>query len=110
TAPFSWPIVGIHMMLLPNGRVLSIGRTGTPEVWDPATGKFTSVPSPARLFCAGHALLADGRVLVAGGHISDNHGLPNITYFSGTNTWTSGTPMSRGRWYPTTTVMGNGDV
>jgi galactose oxidase len=111
TAPFAWPIVAVHMMLLPNGRVLSIGRTGIPQVWDPADGTFTPVPAPANLFCAGHALLADGRVLVAGGHISDKHGLPNITLFSSTtNTWTSSTKMARGRWYPTTTVMGNGDV
>ncbi len=98
-------------MLIPDGRVLTIGRTGRPQVWDPAAGTFTAVPSPARLFCAGHALLADGRVLVAGGHISDGHGLPNITYFSAATTaWTSGAPMARGRWYPTSTVMGNGDV
>jgi len=111
TAPFAWPIVAVHMMLLPDGRVLSIGRTGTPRVWNPATGAFASVPMPANLFCAGHTLLADGRVFLAGGHISDSHGLPNITFFSSTtNTWSSGAPMSRGRWYPTTTVMGNGDV
>ncbi len=111
TAPFNWPIVAVHMMLLPDGRVLSIGRKGVPQVWDPATGAFTSVPSPALLFCAGHTLLADGTVFIAGGHISNNHGLPNITYFSATgNAWSSGAPMARGRWYPTTTVMGNGDV
>jgi galactose oxidase len=108
--PFSWPIVAVHMMLLPNGRVLSIGRTGTPQVWNPATGAFTAVPAPAWLFCAGHTLLPDGRVFLAGGHIQDNRGLPNITFFSGTSTWTSGAPMARGRWYPTTTTMGNGDV
>ncbi|HEX3236573.1 MAG TPA: kelch repeat-containing protein, partial [Gemmatimonadales bacterium] len=111
TAPFDWPIVAVHMMLLPDGRVLSIGRTRNPQVWDPATGVFTDLPSPARLFCAGHVLLADGRVLVVGGHISDGHGLPNMTLFSPTdNTWSSSTPMARGRWYPTATVMGNGDV
>jgi galactose oxidase len=108
--PFDWPIVAVHMMLLPSGRVLSIGRTGTPQVWNPATRAFTSVPSPAWLFCAGHALLSDGRVLLAGGHISADHGLPNITFFSGTNGWTSGTPMARGRWYPTATTLGSGDV
>ncbi|MEO7987627.1 MAG: hypothetical protein ABI766_13935, partial [Gemmatimonadales bacterium] len=111
TAPFTWPIVAVHMMLLPDGRVLSVGSAGTPQVWNPATGAFNSVPTPARLFCAGHTMLADGRVLVAGGHISNNHGLPDITYFSATTTsWTSGTPMARGRWYPTATVIGNGDV
>ena len=107
--PFAWPIVAVHMMLLPNGRVLSFGRT-VPQVWNPATGDFTTAPSPAKLFCGGQTLLSDGRVLVAGGHISNNHGLPNITLFSGANVWTSGAPMARGRWYPTTTVMGNGDV
>ncbi len=110
STPFDWPIVAVHMILLPTGRVLTIGRLGTPQVWDPAGGGFTPVPSPAWLFCAGHALLSDGRVLVAGGHISDGHGLPNITYFSGSDVWSSGTPMARGRWYPTSTVMGNGEV
>ncbi|MEO7987626.1 MAG: galactose oxidase-like domain-containing protein [Gemmatimonadales bacterium] len=110
SAPFDWPIVAVHSILLPTGKVLTIGRVGTPHVWDPATGDFTDVPSPAWLFCAGNALLSDGRVLIVGGHISDGHGLPNITYFSGTEVWSSGTPMARGRWYPTSTVMGNGDV
>jgi hypothetical protein len=108
TAPFAWPIVAIHMVLLPDGRVLSFGRT-TPQLWNPATGVFTPVPSPVRLFCAGQVLLADGRVLAAGGHISNNHGHAHITIFSN-NAWASGTTMARGRWYPTTTVMGNGDV
>ena len=111
TAPFSWPIVAVHMVLLPNGRVLSVGRAGTPQVWNPGTGAFAAVPSPAWLFCAGHALLSDGRVLVVGGHISDNHGLPNTTLFSsGTNTWSSSARMASGRWYPTATTLGNGDV
>jgi galactose oxidase len=108
--PFAWPIVAVHMMLLPNGRVLSMGRSESPQVWNPATNAFTAVPEPpARLFCSGHSLLSDGRVLVVGGHISDRHGLPNTTLFSG-NTWSSSTRMARGRWYPTATTMGNGDV
>jgi galactose oxidase len=111
TAPFNWPIVAVHMVLLPNGRVLTIGRTGTPQVWNPATGSFSAVPSPAWLFCAGHALLPDGRVFLAGGHISDNHGLPNTTLFSSaSNSWSSSARMGRGRWYPTVTITGSGDA
>jgi hypothetical protein len=107
----TWPIVAIHTMLLPTGKVLAINRIQTPQIWDPATNQFTTVPAPANLFCAGHALLPDGRVFLAGGHIDDNMGLPNVTTFSPvTEQWTSFTPMERGRWYPTTTVMGNGDV
>jgi hypothetical protein len=111
TAPIDWPIVAIHTMLLPDSRVLAINRIRSPQVWDPATGTFKSVPAPANLFCAGHALLPDGRVFLAGGHIDDGKGLPNLTLFSATtDTWTSLPVMSRGRWYPTTTVLGNGDV
>ncbi|HEY8257097.1 MAG TPA: galactose oxidase early set domain-containing protein [Gemmatimonadales bacterium] len=111
TAPFDWPIVAVHLSLLPTGKVLSFGKAGTPQLWDPQTGVFSSVPSPVWLFCAGHALLPDGRVLVAGGHISDDHGLPDITLFSSTaGTWSSGSPMVKGRWYPTTTTMGSGEV
>jgi galactose oxidase-like protein len=111
TAPFAWPIVAIHTMLLPDGRVLAINRIENPQIWNPVTGTFKSVPAPANLFCAGHAMLPDGQVFLAGGHIDDNQGLPNVTLFSPTtDAWTSLTPMARGRWYPTTTVMGNGDV
>jgi hypothetical protein len=110
TAPFNWPIVAIHMIMLPSGRVLTIGRTANPQVWDPATGTFTSAPSPAWLFCAGHALLADGQVLVAGGHIKDGFGLPNTTLYADGSGWTSSAAMVRGRWYPTVTIMGNGEA
>ncbi len=81
SAPFSWPIVAIHMALLPDGRVLALGRLGTPQVWAPLSGQFTSVPSPAWLFCAGQTLLPDGRVFFAGGHIDYDFGLPNTTLF-----------------------------
>ena len=110
TAPFAWPVVGVHLILLPDGRVLTMGRGGKPHLWDPATGAFTETASPAWLFCSGHTQLGDGRILIAGGHISDHHGLPNITLFSDDNVWASGAPMARGRWYPSATTMGDGDV
>ena len=107
-AQFDWPIVAVHLTLLPDGRVLSWGKTGVPQIWDPATGVFTPSPSPDRLFCAGHTLLQDGRLLVAGGHIADHLGLPDINFFRfATSNWAGAPPMQRGRWYPTVTTMAN---
>lgn len=105
------PIIQVHIHLLLTGKVLSWGRNGDPQVWDPATGAFSAVPSPSLLFCAGHDYLPDGRLLVAGGHISDLHGLPNTNIFDPqTETWQAAAPMAAGRWYPTTTTLPNGEV
>lgn len=109
--PFPWPVVAVHLSLLPDGRVLSWGLEGTPQVWDPAAGDFTAVPSPAWLFCAGHSFLSDGRLLVSGGHIATDRGIPDNTIFSaGTQSWSQSAPMQRGRWYPTNTTLASGAV
>ncbi len=110
SAPFDWPVVAVHLSLLPNGKVLSWGHASVPHVWDPATGRFTAIPSPALLFCSGHSFLPDGRLVVSGGHISDDHGLPDITIFGTASTWARSTPMRHGRWYPTNTSTGQGEV
>lgn len=111
SAPFSWPIVAVHLHLLQDGNVLSWGEAGDPQVWNPSTNVFTPVPAPSWLFCAGHTSLSDGRLLVAGGHISKDHGLPDANLFTPkTQTWTSVAPMSYGRWYPTATKLANGQV
>jgi hypothetical protein len=111
SAPFSWNGVATHLNLLPTGKVLSFGETVAPQVWDPKTGDFKTVPSPVVLFCGGHSFLADGRLLVAGGHITTDRGFPDLTIFSPEHeSWTSATPMRRGRWYPTNTTLASGDV
>jgi hypothetical protein len=71
----SWPVVAIHLHLLPNGKVFAWGKSGDPQVWDPATNTFAAIPSPVWVFCGGHAFLPDGRLLVTGGHIDDGVGL-----------------------------------
>jgi hypothetical protein len=118
SAAFSWPIIGLHLTLLPNGKVLSWGKfirgtqtPGQPQVWSPSTGAFTVVPAPDWIFCSGHTLLSDGKVLVNGGHISDDHGIPDANLFDpGTMTWSSKPAMAKGRWYPTTTALANGEA
>jgi PKD repeat protein len=110
-APFPWPVIALHLMLLPDGKVLSWGHTGQPQLWDPNSGNFTQVALGTELFCSGHTMLADGRILTAGGHITDDHGLPDINLFDpASQNWSSSTPMKRGRWYPNTTLLSTGEV
>ncbi|HEU5303721.1 MAG TPA: galactose oxidase early set domain-containing protein, partial [Gemmatimonadales bacterium] len=111
SAPFPWPIIAVHLNLLPNGKVLSWGEVGDPYVWDPSAKSFTVVPVATELFCAGHAFLPDGRLLVTGGHYSDDQGLPDANIFQhSTLAWASVTKMAKGRWYPTATTLANGEV
>jgi hypothetical protein len=105
------PIVQLHVSLLPNGRVLSWGLQGEPQIWDPVTGSFTAVPAPSLLFCAGHDFLADGRLFVVGGHLDYDHGLPNANVFdASTGSWQVAPAMAQGRWYPTTMVLPDGQM
>jgi hypothetical protein len=111
SAPFPWPVIAVHLSLLPNGKVLSWGEAGEPQLWNPATGSFSMVPVPTEMFCSGHTFLPDGRLLVTGGHQSDTHGLPDVNLFQRTtSSWSSGTRMAKGRWYPTALTLANGEV
>src|ERR687894_738473 len=126
---FELPNVALHTHVLPNEKVLFWGRrdhpTGsmhehecTPFVWDPTTGQLTPTPQPTRadgtkvnLFCSGHAFLPDGRLLVAGGHLTDGDGLNQACIYDyRTNTWTALPVMNQRRWYPTATTLADGTV
>jgi len=60
------------------------------------------------LFCAGHALMPDGRLMVSGGHLKDDRGIPTTYFFSPDGTAQKGPDMAHGRWYPTVTVLEDG--
>ena len=121
-APVSWDIVPLHMTLLPTGRIIAWGkfeagtqRMADPRLWDPAAGPPTTaiaVPADTMLFCAGHALMADGRLMVSGGHKADDRGLDVTNIFDpASQSWQPGLPkMAKGRWYPTVTTLADGRV
>ncbi|WP_327724912.1 kelch motif-containing protein [Streptomyces europaeiscabiei] len=68
----------IHAALLHTGKVLIVAGSGNEQkkfdkgsfdtvLWDPARNTYKKIPTPVDFFCAGHAQLPDGRLLVAGG-------------------------------------------
>ena len=118
SAPFELGFVAVNMVLLDTGKVLMYpgwgpGGTGA-KVFDPASGLMTATPlATSNIFCSGHALLADGRVLVAGGWDGANGiiGLQHANLFSpATQQWTRVPDMSFRRWYPSATTLPDGRV
>src|SRR5258708_2847962 len=108
----TWPYEAIHAHVLPTGKVMFWTRGDHSQLWDPASNTVTATAaSGANIFCSGHAFLPDGRVLVAGGHVSNWVGLPNAYIYNPFNgTWTRLPDMNDGRWYQTNTTLPNGDV
>jgi galactose oxidase len=130
SAVFDTQNVMIHAHVLPNGKVLFWSRREagedldtmnnpghirhcTPRIWDPKSGTITATPrlNIHNLFCSGHTFLPDGRLFVAGGHISDSHGSTQTEiYDPNMNTWTRMEDTVGGRWYPTAVTLPDGNV
>ena len=116
-APVTWPIVAVHANLLPTGEVLAWDgqqNGNQARLWNPGTGVFASVTNPnslTNMFCSGHCLLPDGRVVVTGGQSRAHVGLQDTNLFNpATRAWSMGAPMAVGRWYPTTIPLPDGRV
>lgn len=120
SAPIPFPTVAVHAILLHTGEVLmfsgnsSTSNTTAAYLWNPVANTFTSVPlSTTNMFCAGHAALPDGRMLVVGGdEISGGAlGVADANLFDPvTKTWTRLPHMAFRRWYPTATALPDGRV
>ncbi len=127
--PFAWPIIPIHVALLPDGRVLNFGtdQGGVQgaqlvyDIWDPklgnGAGAHTILPNTTAtdVFCGVASLLGNGNILMAGGDLTvggvRNYSNNEVTVFNPTDnsiTKKAG-KMQYPRWYPSITTLSNGD-
>ena len=121
TLSYSMPINPVHMALLKNGKVLIVSGSGnnasqssySAALWDPLASSFTTQLLGWDMFCNGMVTLPDGRVFINGGTLQYDpfHGeRRNAIYDPATDRFTDLQNMAHGRWYPTTTVLGDGRV
>lgn len=133
-------VVGTHVAVMrdpddDSTKVFLFGGSGTAQVMKlfgfqagasavlPSTTNMIPVPHPAGdvaaldLFCGGHVILPDGRMLFAGGEAWSPMGLerafrfdPRYPKSTVTNPWSRAALMAQERWYPTLTVLPNGKV
>jgi Domain of unknown function (DUF1929) len=156
--PAKAEILAVHAALLRTGKIAyfggdqhtqSLNTSGDVDhtrVFDCATHAITTVTGlalagvpPSDIFCSGHSLLPDGRLLVAGGTKSwtvagpDPHGHGPADHFLGSrdswlfnpasNSWTATGKLNQqrataaadpdktgGRWYPTVITLANGSA
>jgi YVTN family beta-propeller protein len=111
SATQSWPLNGLHSVLLPNGKVLTFGTpTGNAsaqdgryyDVWDPAQGfgsgshQTSFQADRVNSFCSAAAYRLDGKLLVAGGNSPLDSNL-----FSPTSASVTASPfrLADERWY-----------
>jgi Domain of unknown function (DUF1929) len=135
-------VLAIHAAVLRTGKILYFSgdehdrhqhvthQLDHTRLFNCETLQVEPAPSPATdVFCAGHAMLGDGRLLVAGGTESFPHEMETIhegftglrdTWICrpGSETWVHAAALCRepgkstggGRWYPTLVTLPNGRV
>ncbi|MGH6835424.1 MAG: galactose oxidase-like domain-containing protein [Methylocella sp.] len=137
--PVPWPIIPIHMALLPDGRVMTYGtdQSGAQgaqfvyDIWDPKLGTGANAhtvlpnttPGQTDIFCSAGSLLGSGfidgtngsgQLLIAGGDLTvggvRNYSSNNVTIFNPkNNTLAASGKMNYARWYASMITLRNGD-
>lgn len=115
-------LVAIHAVHLPHGYVLVWRNGSNVRIWDAAIEAFVegaggaagSFPLDSNIFCAGHAQLPTGWPLVIGGTSNSGRGISDSNIFRwpmyGPTHWQPIAPMAHQRWYPTCTVLPDGQI
>jgi hypothetical protein len=126
---FQWPVIPLHVSLLPDGRVLGFGgnasgkkSTLTYAVWNPAMGtapeSITALSNTTNtnVFCSGGGLIpSTGDVLIVGGdrkvNNQANYGIADFNIFRlASNLLEHQTQkMANRRWYPSVVTLTDGN-
>ena len=134
TLSYTMPINPIHAALLYDNKILVVAGSGNcpstqygcPSgppygpangsgalLLDPVSGTITQFSVNWDMFCNGMIVLPDGRAFINGGTIdySPFEGALTSSFFDpATNLFTNAANMAHGRWYPTVTTLGTGQV
>ena len=125
-----WPLIAIHAVLLPDGRLLTYGtdtagkQTGyfDYDVWDPADGLdggHLTLPNETQtdLFCSASLVLPQGNsVVLTGGDNWTGSGTTNTgndnsnLFYPVDNTLIRARDMNRARWYGSAIMLLNGET
>lgn len=108
TAPMKFQRHWATATVLPDGKVLVTGGSRdnaanggyvtTPEIWDPATGEWTTIDAPyerARLYHSTALLLPDGRVMIGGGGAPGPRDYTDVEYYSPSYLFDGDVPATR---------------
>jgi YVTN family beta-propeller protein len=136
--PYPWPLISVHAVLIPDGRVMTYGsdlagrQTGHAnyDVWDstgaPDAGHLTLPNTTGTdLFCSSQLVLptlvnattpATNSVFIAGGDIWNGSAATNLAnnnsnlFDSASNTLARGLDMNFPRWYSSSITLVNGET
>ena len=125
-----WPLIAVHAVLMPDGRVLTYGSTSSGQqtaisiydVWDPSAGfdgGHMTLPNTTGtdIFCSSQVVLPGGnQVFIAGGDnwtgsSTTNTANNNSNVFNySSNTLTRQNNMNRARWYSSSITLLSGET
>ena len=123
----NWPLIPIHVVLTPDGRVMSYGTNTSGQqtayfnynVWDPVDNSHLLLNNSTAtdIFCSSQLLVPGGtEVIINGGDnwsgsATTNSGNNNSNRFNvASRSLARGTNMNRARWYSSTTMLLNGEM
>ena len=130
SAQVNWPLIAIHSVMTPQGKIFSWGTDSagiqgaqfTYDLWDPESGTGGSSHNTLTntlgvdSFCSAAIMLPEsGDILMSGGDARPqglvNHGINSAPIFNtSSNTLSSAANMNSARWYPTSITLPNGEI